>query len=336
MDPLTHTLVSVTLGRAGLSRKSKLATLMLVAAGTAADADWITVFLGPEAYLAGHRTITHSILGTIALAAAIAGIFVFASRKWTRHPFEFRYAFAICLAAAGAHLLMDAVNPYGAKLLWPFSQHWFAGDLLNQMDSWILFVLIAFMAVPWIFNLAAEEMGAGKSPRRKSAATALAVVGVYMCARLILHAHAISLMNAQLFHGETPSSLAALPAGSNPLRWTGIAETSDTVQVVNVPVMTGVPFSADDAQLIRKPPASSILTAATNTDAAQTMLAFARFPFAEIDKIEDGYDVQISDLRVELAHGGDREVTAHIAVQAPARITSDELRFVHVFRRTVN
>jgi len=166
MDPLTHTLVSVTLGRAGLARQSKLATLMLVIAGTAADADWVTVLIGPEAYLAGHRTVTHSILGTIALAAAVAAIFVFASRRWTRHPFEFRHAFTVCLAAAGAHLLMDALNPYGAKLLCPFSQRWYAGDLHNQMDSWILFVLIAFMAVPWIFNLAAEEMGAGKSPRR--------------------------------------------------------------------------------------------------------------------------------------------------------------------------
>ena len=333
MDPLTHTLVSVTIGRAGLAKKSKLAFLMLVIAGTAADADWITIFFGPQAYLAAHRTVSHSILGTLAIAAAAAAIFVFTSRKWTRRPVSFSRAFLICGAAAGAHLLMDAMNPYGVKLLWPFSQRWFAADLLSQMDSWILATLIAFLAVPWIFNLAAEEIGAGKSPREKSAATALGLVALFIAFRFLMHSHAITLMNAQLFLGETPGELAALPTNSNPFLWTGIAETSESMQVVNVPVMTGSPFSADDANVIRKPPASGILTAATNTDAAQAILAFARFPLAEMDKTEDGYEVDISDLRIELAHGGDREVTAHIEVQPPARVTDDELRFVRVYRR---
>lgn len=333
MDPLTHTLVSVTMGRAGLAKHSKLAMLMLVVAGTAADADWIGVLIGPEAYLAGHRTITHSLLGTLGIAAVTAAIFVFASRRWTRKPVEFSRAFLICGAAAGAHLLMDAMNPYGVKLLWPFSPRWFAADVLGQMDSWILATLIAFLAVPWIFNLAAEEMGAGKSPRAKSAATALGLIALFIVFRLLLHAHAITLMNAQLFHGESPTELAALPTNSNPFQWTGIAETSDSIQVVNVPVMTGTPFSAEDANVIRKPPASGVLTAATNTDAAQAILAFARFPLAEMDKTEDGYEVDISDLRIELAHGGDREVTAHIEVQPPARVTDDELRFVRVYKR---
>lgn len=333
MDPLTHTLVSVTIGRAGLAKKSKLAMLMLVIAGLAADTDWLTAFISPEAFLAGHRTVTHSILGTIAIAAAIAGIYVLASRKFTRHPVTFQRAFIVCGAAAAAHLLMDEMNPYGVKLLWPFSRRWFAADLLGQMDSWILATLIAFIAVPWIFNLAAEEMGAAKSPRAKSAATALALIALFTFGRYLLHVHAIALMNEQLFHGEIPSALAALPTNSNPFLWTGIAETRDTLQVAKVPVMMGTPFSADDANIIRKPPPSSLLSAAINTDAAQTMIAFARFPLAEMDKTEDGYEVDISDLRVELAHGGDREVTAHIEVQPPARVTNDELRFVRVYRR---
>ena len=334
MDPLTHTLVSVTIGRAGLAKNSRLAMLMLVIAGTAADADWLAVLIGPEAYLAGHRTITHSILGTIALAAAVAALYFFCARKFTRAAISFQRAFLVCGAAAAAHLLMDVMNPYGTKLFWPISHLWISADVLPQMDFWILAILIAFLAVPWVFNLAAEEIGARKSPRAKTAAAALALVALFIFGRSLLHAHAVALMNEQLFHGETPYSLGALPTEFNPFLWTGIAETRDSMQVVNVPVMMGTPFSADDANVIRKPPASSVLTAATNTDAAQTIIAFARFPLAEIDKTEEGYEVSISDLQLELAHGGDREVTAHIGVVPPARVTNDELRFVRVFQGT--
>jgi len=75
VDPVTHTAASLALARAGLDRATRLATPMLLISGLAADLDWLSLAGGARAYLHLHRTATHSLLGTAAIAFALAAMF---------------------------------------------------------------------------------------------------------------------------------------------------------------------------------------------------------------------------------------------------------------------
>ena len=60
MEPVTHALASIALGRAGLNKISRAVTPMLLVSGMVADLDWVTWLGGADAFLRGHRTATHS------------------------------------------------------------------------------------------------------------------------------------------------------------------------------------------------------------------------------------------------------------------------------------
>ncbi|MGC2697787.1 MAG: metal-dependent hydrolase, partial [Candidatus Angelobacter sp.] len=63
MEPVTHILTGACLGRAGLNRKTGLATLTLALAAEAPDIDSLSYFGGSVTGLQHHRGITHSFLG---------------------------------------------------------------------------------------------------------------------------------------------------------------------------------------------------------------------------------------------------------------------------------
>ena len=126
MEPVTHALASIAIGRAGLNKLTRAATPMLLVSGLIADADWITRVGGAGAFLRGHRTVTHSLLGTAAIIAGVAALFWFAGRLYPKFAVEIFPAIAICGIGAGSHVLLDLLNRYGVELLWPFRMKWFA------------------------------------------------------------------------------------------------------------------------------------------------------------------------------------------------------------------
>src|ERR1700758_4531186 len=158
MDPLTHALTSIALGRAGLNRITRAATPMLIVSGLIADVDWVTRIGGADEFLRGHRTGTHSLIGTVVIVVAVAGVSWLVGRKYPRFAVGFLVALAICAIGAGMHLFLDILNGYGLKLLWPLSEKWYAWDLAYPVDSWILFFLLAGLLLPELFRLVLEEI----------------------------------------------------------------------------------------------------------------------------------------------------------------------------------
>src|SRR5579863_9778053 len=135
MEPVTHALTCIALGRAGLNKITRAASPMLLVSGLIADVDWITRFGGAATFLRGHRTVTHSLAGTVAIVAAVAAASWFTGRKYPKFAVEILPALAIGAIGAGAHLLLDMLNGYGVKLLWPFNPKWYAWDLADSVDS---------------------------------------------------------------------------------------------------------------------------------------------------------------------------------------------------------
>src|ERR1700689_2998079 len=125
MDPLTHSVTGIFLGRAGLNRFCEQAPWILVLAANAPDIDIVTLFGGSLTYLHYHRHLTHS----LAALPVMALLPVLAVRLFTRKPFRWLAAYGISFVAVVSHLLLDYTNIYGIRFLLPFSGRWFRLDL---------------------------------------------------------------------------------------------------------------------------------------------------------------------------------------------------------------
>jgi hypothetical protein len=113
LEPVTHFLTGACLGRAGLNRKTALATATLTLAAEAADLDIVGQFRGPVFGFAHHRGFTHSFLGVPLVAALVVafiyGIWRLRGRK-AKNPnlpprWGVLYLYA-CLAGL-SHMLLD-------------------------------------------------------------------------------------------------------------------------------------------------------------------------------------------------------------------------------------
>jgi inner membrane protein len=329
VDPVTHTLTGLALSRTGLSKLSRLALPMFVASSLAADLDWFASLAGPRAYLRGNRTVTHSLLGTALIALAIAAVFWRLRRNHPTAPIRFRSALAVCGIGAGAHLFLDLGNAYGVKLLWPFSQRWFAWDLLDTLDIGILVILPLGLLLPILFRLITEEIGA-KAKRggtQRGAIIALAVALLWVGARWALHDRAIEMMRARLFHGQTPLAVAVFPSAASPLEWRGIVETDGAMDVLDVPLAPGSVFDPTVARMFYKPEPSAILEEARKSPLVQEFLLFARFPKATVQKTETGFRFELRDLRFDTWIPGKQTPRVIVELNQQTQIVSEQLLF---------
>lgn len=146
MENLTHSLMGLAVSKAGLERLSPGATAVCIIAANAPDADIVTVLGGRWAYLHHHRGITHSILGTLALALLIPAVFylidVFIAR-FRRRQSRIRLPGLLLAStvASATHPLMDWTNNYGVRPLLPWNGQWFYGDLVYILDPWLWLIL---------------------------------------------------------------------------------------------------------------------------------------------------------------------------------------------------
>src|SRR6202035_2856979 len=295
MEPVTHALTSIALGRAGLNKITRSATPMLLVSGLIADVDWVTRLVGAETFLRGHRTITHSLVGTTAIIAAIAAAAWFIGRKFTKYAVGIVPALAICATGAGEHLLFDMQNGYGVKLLWPFSPKWYAWDLADSVDSWILFFLLAGLLFPELFRLVLEEIGSRpkRHGRQRGATVGLIFVTLVVAGRAFAHERAIALLDSRNYRWQTPLAVAAFPRPSNPLLWSGVVETDNAIFNLEVPLGPGREFAPALAHLHFMQQPSVTLNNAVSSSAAIEFLNFARFPLASVQPEGDGFQVRL-------------------------------------------
>ena len=292
MDPLTHALAAFSLQRAAFPRISRAATIAVVLAGMVADADLLSSYFGPSAYLAFDRTYFHSLPATLvfALLATLPFFFKPNSPESSIPPATI---FAAALATALLHLALDACQTSGIQLLWPFSPSRFALDWLPSLDLWLLAILLAGILLPLLSSLVTEEIGARrKGPRgRLGASFALIALILYLAARLGLHGDAIAALESRTYRGELPHRVAAFAESSSPFRWHGIVETERALHDLEVPVGPGADFDPSSASTTYKPEPSPALDAARNSPVARRFLQVARFPKATVEQTPSGFHI---------------------------------------------
>ena len=153
MDNVAHSLVGLAASKAGLEKLSPSATTVCILAANAADLDVLSGLFGDRwSVLHYHRGITHSIVGTFALALIIPLVFylveLLVSLLLARpRRLRLRGLLLASLMASATHPLMDWTNNYGVRLLLPWSAKWFYGDLAFIVDPllWLVFGAAAFL-----------------------------------------------------------------------------------------------------------------------------------------------------------------------------------------------
>lgn len=202
MDNLTHSLVGLTVARAGLERLSPGATVLCVLAANSPDCD-VAIVLGGDrwTFLQHHRGITHAIVGVVVLALFLPLAFYAGDRLWARFrkqapKVKLRGLMIASLIATATHPLLDWTNNYGIRFFLPWSSKWSYGDLVFIVDPYMWLILggASFLLsartksgrVIWAALAVALTFLIVASPRSGSLSNPRLVTGLWIAAIAIL------------------------------------------------------------------------------------------------------------------------------------------------------
>jgi inner membrane protein len=294
------------MGRAGLNRKTALATLTLTLAAEAPDLDVLGRFGGPAFGFAHHRGFTHSFLG-VPLDAVVVVAFVYLI-WWLRGrrvkdpnlPPRWGLLFFYACIAGLSHILLDFTNNYGVRPFWPFSEKWYSWDIVFIFEPIMFSILLLGLIVPSFFALIDNEVGARPyGPRGRFAAT-LALAGVVLMwgLRDFEHRRAVAALAARTYQDAEPLRVSAYPALTNPFRWYGVVETPAFFVLAPVNSLGPEVDPDGDLKIRYKPEETPITLAAKRSYLGRVYLDWAQYPLVETQTLPEGeYIVDFQDLR---------------------------------------
>ena len=296
------------MGRAGLNRKTALATLTLTLAAEAPDLDVLSRFGGPAFGFAHHRGFTHSFLGVPLDAVVVVGFVYLIWRLRGRNlkdpnlPPRWGLLFLYACLAGLSHILLDFTNNYGVRPFWPFSEKWYSWDIVFIFEPVLFGILLLGLIVPSFFSLIDQEIGARpRGPRGRIAAT-LALLGVVLLwgLRDFEHRRAVSALAARTYQGADSLRVSAYPTMVDPFHWYGVVETRAFFALAPVDSLRPEVDPEDHLVIRYKPDETQVTLAAKKSYLGRVYLDWAQYPIAETETLqppESGYIVEFQDLR---------------------------------------
>jgi inner membrane protein len=325
LDPVTHMLTGACLGRAGLNRKTALATLTLVLATEAPDIDSITYLAGPVAGLQHHRGITHSLLGAPFVAALVIlvvyGVYrlmqargkssgatssknALAARP--KQPPNWKLLYAYALLGTMVHLFQDFTNNYGLRPFAPFNPKWYSWDIVFIIDPIMLLALFLAVVLPGLMALIMEEIGT-RTPQfrgRGAAICALICVAAVIFLRDFEHRRAVNALNSRTYRNQEPLRASAFPQLLSPFAWNGVVETQDFFHMLPVNSGSGEIDPLNLGIVRFKPEETPVTLAAKKSRLGRVYLSWAAYPMVSVEEMEGGrHKVEFEDLRFETVEG---------------------------------
>src|SRR5215471_4261528 len=340
LDPVTHLLTGACMGRAGLNRTTSLATLTLVLAADAPDADMLGFLGGSVTGFQHHRGFTHTLLGAPVVAAVtVAGVYgiyrMMQRRGWTpKLPVRWGLLFVLALLSSLVHILLDYTNSYGVRPFAPFNPRWYSWDVVNIVDPVILVVLFLGLVAPALLGLVSDEVGARKPKfRGRGGATfALVFFAAVVFFRDFEHRRAVTALNSVTFRGQDAVRVSAFPSMTNPFSWSGVVETKDFFEVLPVDSGSGQLDPQNQAVLRYKPEETPATLSAKKSRLGRFFLDWAQYPLLDVTALPagEGYQVQFRDLRFAraetLSQGEPPVLAGYVELDPRLRVSDESMR----------
>lgn len=298
------------MGRAGLNRKSALATLTLTLAAEAPDIDVLGAFRGRAFAFAHHRGFTHSFLG-VPLVAAVVIAFVYLIWRLRRRrtsdsnlPPRWGLLFGYACLAGFSHILLDFTNNYGVRPFWPFSEKWYSWDIVFIVEPVMLGLLILGLIVPPIFGMIDKEIGLRKSGPRGRIGASLALLGVVAMwgVRDYEHRRAVNALEARTYNDVDPIRVSAFPKPIDPFHWSGVVEAPAFYALAPVDSLSPDVDPEGRMEFRYKPSETPVTLAAKSSYIGRVFLDWAQYPITETEALQgahEGYIIYFQDLRFE-------------------------------------
>jgi inner membrane protein len=292
MDNLCHSLVGAALARAGLSRRTTLATATLVLAANLPDVDVVAVPLGRD--LEWRRGWTHGLLALAVLPLILTGAMLLWDRLRPGTRDRPRPGQLLLLAGLGVatHPLLDFMNNYGVRWLMPFADRWYYGDSLFIIDPWLLLLLSSGI---W---LGRRWERAGRPDWHRPARLTLALGLVYtggMIGTTVAARRGVMEADRPSAGGPVRLMVTAVPV--DPFRKLVVADRGSNYQVGTWRFLAR-PSLVWNRMVSKGPVESAPVMAAMEDPAAAGFLHWSRLPVARvIRQSETDAVVRLFDLR---------------------------------------
>ena len=304
MDNLCHTLVGAALGKAGLQKRTPLATAALLIGANLPDVDVLAYAWGPETALAFRRGWTHGIPALVLWPFVLTGFLLAWDRLVRRRrrpgvlPCDPRGLLLVSTVAVLSHPLLDWLNTYGMRWLMPFRDAWSYGDTLFIIDPWIWLALS--IGVIWSRY---RFLWGGPRPERP-ARIALTAVAVYI---LVLGGSQLAARAVAREHlegeGTAAGRMMAGPLPATPFRRQIVAETEGRYALGTVDWLHRPVFRPSDPALVPVNADHPAVAAAARTRNGAIFLGWARFPFFLVEDRPGATLVYMIDARYSLNPG---------------------------------
>lgn len=304
MDPITHTLAGATMARAGLSRRTPLATTTLLLAANAPDIDIVTGFLHDEnATLACRRGWTHGPLAMAALPFAVAGVTI-AWDHWVRRrrdpaavPASPTALVLLSVLGVLSHPALDWLNTYGIRLLMPFSDHWYRGDTLFIVDPWLW--LILGVGIVLARRLPSGSMRIGRVTGTMGLAYIVAMLGLSINGKIAARRAAEDARIADV------SEVLYSPRPGTPLKADVVARTPVAYHPGSlVWTLDGAQVTYGGIVIPRGDWTAFAVHRAQASVGVRNYLAWSQFPYVRVDTINGDTLVFFGDARYRAAPAG--------------------------------
>ena len=271
------------MSRAGLNKRTALATSTLVIANNLPDID-VAVFATDTLAMSFRRGWTHGVLAQATLPIALTGAMLVYDRYRKKASAEDRAVPSqiLLLSYLGVllHVFMDFTNSYGVRLLMPFSDRWFYGDALYIVDPWLYLTL----GLGWWLA----------KHHARPARIAVTVAAIYVAAMLLSNAIARREVADGLVRAGRPADTRFMvtPVVVNPFRREVIVDVGDRYEKGNLwfdPLPHFRPAGFGVEKRINDPALQSFL----QQPRARAYLRWSRFPFVQAVPDERGSAVAI-------------------------------------------
>jgi inner membrane protein len=325
------------MGRAGLNRKTALATATVTLAAEAPDLDVLGRFKGPVFGFAHHRGFTHSFLGIAMVSAVVVGFMYLVWRLRGRRmkdpnlPPRWGLLFAFAYLAGLSHILLDCTNNYGVRPFWPFSEKWYSWDIVFIVDPIILILLVSGLVLPTLFSFIDHEIGVRRKvpPGRWGATIALLGVVALWGVRNYEHQRSVNALEARTYENADPLRASAYPLWWNPFRWVGVVETRNFYATMMVDSMTPEVDPGGEMQILYKPEETPVTLAAKRSYLGRVYLDWAKYPISETEPLasgEQGYIVRFKDLRFQRSGSrGASVLSAYIQLDHDLKVVEENM-----------